>query len=426
MKSSLSSIIPLSLALAALTHGLRADIVIPGADGSDGALNISANTTIDLSRAIGGVWSDSLDSANAGKGIYDRSKWAVVFKYTEVNIAKGAKVTFKNHPSRAPVVWLVSGNASISGEVILDGQVGQAPPLLAEPGPGGFRGGAGDYLGVMPGSGFGPGGGAAGSKATEYASAGYGLPGSSSQLPQGSAYGNPSIIPLVGGSGGGGSPLEWRVNSGGAGGGAILMAVAKELIINGSISAVGGNPFSPDPVGSGGGGSGGAIRLIAENLGGAGLILATGSQKNSGGMGRVRIERSSTGAGLIVTPDPSVVDIATGTSAVIWPPSGSPEVRIVSIGSVEAPADPRAGFGTLGADVSIPITSNTAVIVETRNVEQASQVLVRGTPRMAGSFAEANATLANVVSTDPLVIRWTAALPVKAGYSAVQVRVIRP
>ncbi|MCW5559108.1 MAG: hypothetical protein KIT22_14925, partial [Verrucomicrobiae bacterium] len=208
----------------------------------------------------------------------------------------------------------------------------------------------------------------------------------------------------------------------GAGGGAILMASTARLKIDGFIRAIGGNPRLV----VGGGGSGGAIRLIADTINGTGSILATGSSVSGGGVGRIRIERSSTSSQLIVTPDPSVVDIPDGSTALLWPPSGSPEVRIVSIGGAEAPADPRAAFGTLGADVAIPITQNTPVVIETRNVEEASQVLVRGTPRMAGNFSETNATVSSIVSADPLVIRWVAALPVQAGYSAVQVRVIRP
>jgi hypothetical protein len=53
--------------------------------------------------------------------VYDADKWAVVFKYTSVNILGGKKLTFKNHATRAPVVWLVSGNVTISGTVDLSG-----------------------------------------------------------------------------------------------------------------------------------------------------------------------------------------------------------------------------------------------------------------------------------------------------------------
>ena len=66
----------------------QADIVIPGADGSDGALTITTNTTIDLSQAVSANW--DTPSPQPGKGVYDGTKWAVVFKYSSVNISSGA------------------------------------------------------------------------------------------------------------------------------------------------------------------------------------------------------------------------------------------------------------------------------------------------------------------------------------------------
>ena len=430
MKPSQSSIITLSLALAAFTHSLRSDIVIPGANGADGALNITADTVIDLSKAVSGEWSDTLNAANAGKGIYDSNKWAVVFKYTEVTIASGAKVTFKNHPSRAPLVWLVQGNVAINGDLSLDGEKFTEPPLLAEPGPGGFRGGTGRYSdGATESPGFGPGGGGAkaGNTWGEFGGGGsYGSVGFRGQP----VYGNPSLIPLIGGSGGGGRNAGFGTPGwgGGGGGGAILIASGGTVSVNGMIHSNGGDGnYRRNMENDFAGGSGGGIRIVCDTLAGTGVVQCLGGVSTIfGGLGRIRVERVSTSNSWIVTPDPSVVDIASGSSAILWPPSGSPEVRIVSIGGADAPPDPRAAFGTLGADVAIPITSSTAVIVETRNVEQASEVLVRGTPRMSGNYSETKATVASIVSTDPLVIRWTAALPVQAGYSAVQVRVIRP
>ena len=90
-------------------------------------------------------------------------------------------------------------------------------------------------------------------------------------------------------------------------------------------------------------------------------------------------------------------------------------MKVVSFGAVNAPADPKAGFGTIGADVALPNTANTTVIVETTNVEAASVVKVRGTPRSNANYSEVNATLQSTVSTTPLVIRWTASLPVATG-----------
>lgn len=121
MKPSLLSASLLSLAHA-LIRPIHAGIAIPGADGSDGALNITQDSVIDSSKATTGKWDDN-NSANAGNGVYDPEKWAVVFKYTSVNVLAGKKLTFKNHATRAPVVWLVSGNVTIGGTVDL-----AAPP----------------------------------------------------------------------------------------------------------------------------------------------------------------------------------------------------------------------------------------------------------------------------------------------------------
>ena len=143
MKTHLRKMALLALSTAAFAPAVFAQLSIPG-DGSDGALNITTNTVIDLSRAATGAW-DANNATTAGKGIYDPTKWAVVFKYSSVTISNGATVTFSNHPSRAPVVWLVNGDVMIhsNGVLSLDGQYGVSDTInLAEPGPGGFRGGA--------------------------------------------------------------------------------------------------------------------------------------------------------------------------------------------------------------------------------------------------------------------------------------------
>ena len=101
-------------------------------------------------------------------------------------------------------------------------------------------------------------------------------------------------------------------------------------------------------------------------------------------------------------------------------------MRIVSIGGNLAPSDPRAEFAAIGADTVLPRVANTTVVVETVNVEQASVVTVRATPRSNASFSQATASLTQVVSEDPLVSRWTANVPVNDGYSAIQVKVVRP
>lgn len=393
-------------------------------DGSDGALNITADTEIDLSQAVTGTWSDD-NSANTGKGIYDPAKWAVVYKYSNVSIAAGATVTFKNHPSRAPVVWLVSGDATINGTVSLDGQDFVVSPALAEPGPGGFRGGQGYYaFGATSGAGFGPGGGRIKAWHALGAGGSYGSPGEYGPA----TYGNPSLIPLVGGSGGGGESTGDYGNSpyisGGGGGGAILVASGGTLTVTGEIRANGGT--ANQSYGTGGG-SGGGIRLIGHTLGGAGIVQALGGVgRHTGGLGRIRLERVENTSEFQVNPAPSNVQLDDGSTPQLWMPDNGPTVRIVSIGGEAPPVDPRAEFGSIGADVVLPQVTTTQVVIETVNVEEASVVTVRVTPRSDGNFTEKVAAFSEVIDDDPKTVRWTADVPVKNGYAAMQVKVVRP
>jgi len=106
----ISKTLTVALLLAAALS--QAAIDIPGADGSDGSLHVGANTIIDLSKAPSATWDTASspsgnNGSNAGNGVYDPTQWAVVFKYASVTVEAGATLTFVNHPTRAPVVWLV-------------------------------------------------------------------------------------------------------------------------------------------------------------------------------------------------------------------------------------------------------------------------------------------------------------------------------
>ena len=133
-----------------------AQLTIPS-DGSDLAFNPAASIEVDLSQAIpGDALTFSNTGGNQGKGIYDVARWVIVFKYASVNIPAGVTVTFKNHYSYAPVVWLVQGSVTIAGTVSVDGKSGVTGPdsvYPVESGPGGFRGAAAGPAG----SGAGPG-----------------------------------------------------------------------------------------------------------------------------------------------------------------------------------------------------------------------------------------------------------------------------
>lgn len=394
------------IALLPIQRAAWADLAIPGADGSDGAFSPAADATIDLSLARTGAW-DSPGNGD-GRGVYDPSKWAVVFKYSSVNVPAGVTVTFKNHPSGAPVVWLVSGNAGIEGILSLTGQDYVAPPSVAEPGPGGFAGGINGVSGLHDkGGGFGIGGGDAGAYGGNHATTGR----ANTDFP---TYGTFRVLPLIGGSGGGGG--------GGAGGGAMLLAVAGTASVDGQIAARGGSGGS-----WAGGGAGGAVRLVAATIAGTGSIWADGGSGygGAGGLGRIRIEAVNANATWDLQPATTVMAPTlseTDDTVLIWLPDSAPTVRILSVGGAAAPADPRASYVPEHQDLTLDLMDESPIVLETTNVDPTGSVKVRISPQYG------TATLLDAVfsSGNRTQATWTATATLPQGYFTVQAHAVNP
>jgi hypothetical protein len=391
-------------------------------DGSDGAFAPQANVEVNLGAARTGVWDSTQTGTGAETlGVYDATQWAVVFKYSSVNIGPNATVTFLNHPSRAPVVWLVQGDVTIGGTVRLNGQSFQPYPRLAEPGPGGFRGGSAILsASVPPSGGYGPGGGTAGIAAHggsgSYGAAVAGIP----------AYGNPQIVPLIGGSGGGGNGVFTTIG-GGAGGGAIIIACGGACTIVGRVEADGGNGTSASSVWSGGG-SGGGIRIISASLGGNGVLRAHGGAGAvTASVGRIRVETQMVVANsqVLFNASPATEQVPPADPPLLFPMSDAPSVRILSVRGAAAPEDPRASVDFPDADLGFENVDTGEVLIETRNVETISAVTLRVMSRR-GSFINYNA--APVDPNAPLAMfTWRVAnVPIPRGFSTMQVRVVRP
>ena len=390
-----------ALGLAAGLQPAQAQLTIPS-DGSDGAFNPPAsptNVVIDLSQAVTGVWNAN-NTANAGKGIYDPEKWAVVFKYSSVNIPAGVTVSFINHPTHAPVVWLVQGSVTNNGIVRLDGASGSIAVLALTPteaGPGGFRGGPNGPQGR--GDGLGPGGGIG-----NYASGKYS-----------SSYGNPQAIPLIGGSSG--SAWDNNYGSGGAGGGAILIAASGILANEGTISAKGGAGFNLSIYGQG---SGGAVRLIASQISGSGEINCLPHYPSNGGdPGRIRIESPVLSSALRTYPE--TIAVPPATPPLIWPPAGAPTVRVVSVATIAAPADPTAPLVS-SADVAIQNDSPSVIMLETQNFPIEGVVQVRA----AQKWGSASWINASYVSGNQASAQWRATNTFVKGYTTLQARATAP
>lgn len=390
------------LACICLTAPLRAQFVVPG-DGSDGALNITQDTVVDLSQAVTGSW-DQNNTANAGKGVYDPEKWVVVFKYSSVIVAghtegnppklEGSKLSFKNHPSHAPVVWLVQGDVSVNGIVDLDGKLGALAgsfeaAIPAEPGPGGFRGGAQSFIGYGAGLGVGGGNPSVGGRFAD-------------------SYGNPQILPLIGGSGSSGH--DRADFSGSGGGGAILIAAQGHVNINGLISANGADRNAP-PWNIFG--AGGAIKIIAPQVGGTGSLTAVSN-------GRTRIETTILADTLSILPNTVAVPLGN-TPPILWAPDNAPKVRIVSVDAIPAPVDPHAPLRT-SADIGIQNSGEVDILLEAVNFPIEGSVQVRVSPKF-GQYAWKTATR---TGGDFTASQWRVKTTLPTGFTTLQARAVSP
>lgn len=382
--NKLSSILKLALALSFVgTSGAVFAAYSSGSTGADGEFSPTASQAIQL----------------PPDG---------VFNYTSVLIPSGVTITYIKNAANTPVTILATTDVTIAGII----NVSATPPISSADtsgaglgGPGGYNGGRGGqpggarstwvngYTGANVGrAGIGPGAGAPGSIhiptgysywwGVTYADVAAGGGGAYGTAPNSSGgycpttpgvtYGNPTLIPLIGGSGGGGGAGGPIIpgSGGGGGGGAILIASSGTIYVTGAILANGGAPVSTGSTSGrgahGGGGSGGAIRLIATTVSGNGVISAVGgapalveftdntygnygvcsTQANgssNGGSGRIRIEAESLARTTATNPAWS-----GGSPSLAFVP-GLPTLSIASIGGVAVPANP-----TGSGDVALP------------------------------------------------------------------------
>src|SRR5690625_2589438 len=423
------------LATALFSVSALATFSIPSV-GSDYALGPVSDDVVDLSLASSRAWQTPGD----GHGVYDPAQWAVVFKYTSVNIPEEVTVTFVNHPSRAPVIWLVQGEVVIGGTVVLDGAPGHAANSLrtfAEPGPGGFRGGRGSDAKTRGAGGMGPGGSFYGDNDNHASSgAGYGSPGElagtewSGQTPgaAGGVYGNAGVFPLIGGSGAAGNANGSTGKGGGAGGGAILIATPATILLDGEVRANGGPGAKSGGSSRGnrasGGGSGGGIRLIADTVSGNGTLRALGgaggtgsvsSIGGDGGNGRIRVEAFTNE--LVDLGNPAFsLGVPEETPRIFRDPA-TPAIRSVSLDGQPVPDDPRSVLSFPNTDVTLPEAGLATLVIEAENVPLDSEVIAR-VIRRTGKDSTYVAALTSGTFESSL---WTAEVDISGGFSTVQV-----
>lgn len=321
-----------SLIIAFASIPASAQTFSSGSTGSDGALAYNTPGTYVFDPK---TFAPPLNPAGDG-----------IFNFTTITIAAGVTVRLAGDVYAPPVVWLAQGAVKIDGTIDLSGQNGFSASNTTQrtntiPGSGGYGGGY-PALGSNPaGAGLGPAGGT-----------GTGCHPSFGQ--NGGFTGNQFLVPLFGGSGGAG----FSIYSGGAGGGAILIASSASISGAGSIKANGGSAIVQS-----GAGAGGAIRLVAPT------VSLTGSLNVSAGVpgtcststGVVRVEGFQIGAinaqGPLYTASPY---------GLFLPASGNPTLRVVSVDGNPVAASPTGTFTM--PDVTVNSSGPLAVAIQATNV----------------------------------------------------------
>ena len=338
-----------------------------GSDGSDGALNVTTNTTLDL----------------PPDGI---------FHYTTINVDAGATLRFNANALNTAVHLLASGEVTIAGDIDISGENGSSnPPKGGAAGPGGFRGGDPGItsLSLAPGAGHGPGAGLgkSGDLTTERTGgAAFGTTGGpTGSNNNGEVYGSALLIPMVGGSGGGGDGGDPGVGGGGGAGG-ILIASNTRIVVDGNILARGGaGGFNRRNDGSGGG-----IRLVAPEVSGSGT-LDVGLPQGIGSAGRMRIDALDR-SGIAMTFRP--IQTVTFGVAMVAIPDPLPRLDVIeAAGTTIAEGEPNQ------VSITLPFGSdpNRTIVVQARDFGSSVPIRVTLTPEH-GTSSSVDALIDNQAS----------------------------
>jgi hypothetical protein len=225
-------------------------------------------------------------------------------------------------------------------------------------------------------------------------------------------YGNPQILPLIGGSGG---------NSGGGGGGCIAIFASQSVTISGLVSARGGvgtygHPWG-NPVNFG---SGGAIKIVAATVSGTGTISSL--FPNTVLPGRLRIETNTLAPSLQTTPE--TIGVPPANPPVIWPAVNAPIAKVVSVDAVNAPVDPRAPL-VAGADVAIQNSNQVNILIETQNFPIEGVVQLYITPKF-GTWDSRKVLNATRLNGDITSATWRVQTTLPQGFVTLQARATQP
>lgn len=319
-----------------------------------------------------------------------------VLHFTTVDIPEGVTLTFRPNAANTPVTMLAQGDVTIAGTIDVSGEDGSGLGPGGRGGPGGFKGGNGEQVFDSPGggAGLGPGGGGgegppdhidfAGPR--DGGGGGFGTRGEAgfgNYDNAGNIYGNPTLLPLIGGSGGGGGSAAAddgspRGGGGGGGGGALLIAASTIHIASTGVIRADGGARGVSPCCNafdGGEGSGGAIRLMADTITGSGTLSAGAPDHccgGAGGRGRIRLEA------LLDEFTGSIIGVMVraGLGPLFLPDTQT--LRIVSVGGVAVPDTPQGSRG--GVDIVIGRPGSYDMVLAASRVPVGTTIAVTAKP----------------------------------------------
>jgi hypothetical protein len=289
-----------------------------------------------------------------------------VLNYTTVNIPAGRTLSFTNNTGNTAVVMLAQGVVNIGGTINVSASG-------ITPGPGGFFGGAPGQLGFGPGPG-------------QPAFAGQPISNHDATW-----AGPLSLVPNIGGSGGGGTSGCGSNTYGGSGGGAITIASSSSIVLSGNVLAnpslgqgVGGNQCGA----TGSYGAPGAIRLVANSINVSGNLSAA-------------IARLEAPLNALAYSGYGATPVLSTINPLILP-TNPPALSIVSIGGYPVPSYSGSSLTTIDLLLPNQLQDPIAVVIQATNVPVGSLVGIAfggsggatsTTATLSGTMASSNATV---------------------------------
>jgi len=196
----------------------------------------------------------------------------------------------------------------------------------------------------------------------------------------------------------------------------LLLAATGSVTVNGTVDASGGS----DTFFGAFGGAGGGIRIVCDAITGDGALLAVGAidAGPTGGNGRVRLEANLDGFTGSSAPAFTVGVPVENPRLFRTEGDGIPEIRAVTVGAANVPADPRPST-PIPPDVNLAEPGTYSVSIEALNVPSTSVVTVRVAPQ-SGPGAVYTASYTGD-GDDPNETLWSADVDLSGGFSSVQV-----